>query len=158
MTTSLLIVYASTSGHTEFVVDTLIHELSKSMPTLRVIKQRAEVTKPEDFTKASVLLLAASTWNTGNTEGQLNPHMYDLLNVRAAGTKLSQKPCTVIGLGDERYYYTARAAEKMAEFIAEHGGTLLLPPLKIINEPFGQEDKVASWSKEFVKSLSSVKE
>lgn len=158
MTKSLLIVYASTSGHTEFVVDTLMGELSKSIPTLRVTKQRAELTKPEDLTKESVLLLASSTWNTGNVEGQLNPHMHELLVVKAASVKLSSHPCAAIGLGDERYFYTAKAAERLVDFVTTHGGSLLLPPLKILNEPFEQKEKIASWAKEFVKSLSSVKE
>lgn len=156
MTQSLLIVYASTSGHTEFVVDTLIEALKTSVPHLRVRSQRAESTKPEELVSEDVLLLASSTWNTGNVEGQLNPHMHDLLFSKGEDTHLTNIPCAVIGLGDKRYYYTARAAEKLKEYVESHGGSLLLPPLKIINEPYDQEEKVKSWAKEFVKALSSV--
>ncbi len=76
MQRTLSIIYASTSGHTEHVIDTLIAALEKTAPDLRIIKQRAEQSTLEDLTKGDVLLLASSTWNTGNVEGQLNPHMH----------------------------------------------------------------------------------
>ncbi|MEQ1849729.1 MAG: flavodoxin domain-containing protein [Candidatus Peribacteraceae bacterium] len=154
MTTSLLIVYTSTSGHTEFVVRTVVEALEKSAPNLRVRMQRAENTKPEELTSEDVLLLACGSWNTGNIEGQMSPFMHELLAVRAAETKLGGQKCAVIGLGDKRYYYTARAAEKMAEFVTSHGGTMVLPPLKVINDPFDQEEKIKTWTEEFLSSIS----
>ncbi len=153
---TLLIVYASTSGHTEFVVDVLMDALSSSAKDLRLVKQRAEQTKAEDLTKHDATLLASSTWNTGNVEGQLNPHMFELLNKTAAALDLKGKPCAAIGLGDERYYFTARATDKLVDYLKGHNGAMLLPPLKVVNEPYGQEDKITGWAAELLKQLDKL--
>jgi hypothetical protein len=73
---ALHIIFASTSGHTEFVVDMLIEELKIEAPEWSTEKQRAEDAKPEDLQKGDVLLLASASWNTGGIEGQLNPYMF----------------------------------------------------------------------------------
>lgn len=153
---SLSVIYATSTGHTDTVVDVLIAELAKALPDLRVTKQRAEVTKPEELTKSTVLVLACGSWNTGNVEGQLNPHMFELLNGRGAGIDLKGQYCAAIGLGDARYFYTARAAEKLTEFIAGHGGALLIPTLKIVNDPYGQEEKIAAWSQALAENIKKI--
>ena len=149
---SLTIVYASTSGHTEYVVDTLAQFLQeKGIST--ITKQIAEKTQAEDLLKGDLLLLASSTWNTGNVEGQLNPHMYALLLDRAKSVDLKGKKVAVIGLGDERYFYTANSVNHLKEFVASHAGTLILDPLKIVNEPYGQEKKVQEWGSKLLQAL-----
>ena len=148
--TSLHIIYASTSGHTEYVV----HMLESMMKPLHITKTRAESAKPEDLLLGEVLVLASGTWNTGGREGQMNPHMHTFLLERAVGVELKGKPCSLIALGDDRYYYTARAGEHLRSFIESHGGTLFLDPLTIINEPYDQETKIKSWAKNFLNECS----
>ena len=46
-------------------------------------------------------------------EGQLNPYMWVLLQDKAKNLDLAGKPCACIGLGDHRYFYTARAADHL---------------------------------------------
>lgn len=145
---SIHIIFASTSGHTEHVVDTLI----SALPGLQISKQRAELAKPEDFLKGDVLILASSTWNTGGPEGQLNPHMMVLV-ARAKDVNLKGKRSAVIGLGDDRYRYTCRAADHLVNFVASHGGKVIEPVLRIINEPWDQDDKVIAWGSQLLKSL-----
>ncbi|UPA22444.1 flavodoxin family protein [Candidatus Peribacteria bacterium] len=139
---SLHIIYASTSGHTEYVVDRLI----ASLTGVTAEKQRAELAQPGDLLRGDVLVLATSTWNTGGPEGQLNPHMFALLMDRAAQIDLAGKRVAVIGLGDDRYHFTCAAADHMEEFVTSHGGTLVKPTLRIINEPYGQEKTVEKWA------------
>ena len=79
---SLHIVFASTSGHTEYVVDALINSLKSITPGWEIEETMAEKTQPQDLLCGGVLLLASSTWNTGSIEGQLNPHMWVLLHDR----------------------------------------------------------------------------
>jgi len=150
---SLHIIFASTSGHTEYVVDTLIAGLAKKKPHLTVEKQRAELAKPEDLLRGDVLLLASSTWNTGSIEGQLNPHMYALLMDRASAVDLGGKKVAVIGLGDHRYYYTAKAADHLMDFVRTHNGVLIEPKLRIINEPYGQEKEIEKWGSQIFSSI-----
>ncbi len=154
MIRTLTIIYTTGTGHTEFVVDTVIAALAGFCPNVRIAKQRAEISKPEDMMKGDALLLACGTWNTNNAEGMLSPYMHDLLVVRAAKEDLKGMPTAVIGLGDERYFFTAKAADRMVDYCGTHNAKLLLPALKIINEPFDQTPKIQAWTKEFVAKIS----
>jgi flavodoxin I len=146
----LHIVFASTSGHTEYVVGALIDSLKRTTPGWDIEETVAEKTQPQDLLSGDVLLLASSTWNTGGIEGQLNPHMWSLLNDRSKNLDLAGKPCACIGLGDRRYFYTARAADHLQNYIEVHHGRLIAPTLKIIDEPYGQEEAVRVWGRELV--------
>ncbi len=150
---SLHIIYASTSGHTEYVIGALVERLSAKKPDLTVTVTRVELTKPEDLLKGDTLLLASGTWNTGGIEGQLNPHMHVFLKERAVAADLQKKNVAVIALGDARYRYTAKAGEHLVEFIKTHNGTLFGTPLTIVNEPYGQEEKVHAWADQFLTLL-----
>ena len=72
---SLHIVFASTSGHTEYVVEALIDSLKSTTPDWEIEETMAEKAQPQDLLSGDVLLLASGSWNTGSIEGQLNPHM-----------------------------------------------------------------------------------
>ena len=148
----LHIVFASTSGHTEYVVDALVDSLKSITPGWEIEKTMAEKTRPEDLLRGDVLLLASSTWNTGSIEGQLNPHMWVLLHEKAKTLDLAGRLCACIGLGDHRYFYTARAADHLQQYVNAHHGRLIIPTLKIVDEPYGQEEAVRMWSKQLVAS------
>ena len=147
---SLHIVFASTSGHTEYVVDALIDSLKSITPGWAIEETMAEKTQPQDLLRGDVLLLASATWNTGGVEGQLNPHMWALLHDNAKTLDLAGKPCACIGLGDHRYFYTARAADHLQHYVKVHHGRIIVPTLKIIDEPYGQEEAVRVWGKQLV--------
>ena len=153
---SLHIVFASTSGHTEYVVDALTNSLKSITPGWEIEATIAEKTQPQDLLSGDVLLLASSTWNTGSIEGQLNPHMWVLLHDKAKTLDLAGKPCACIGLGDHRYFYTARAADHLQNYVEAHHGRLVVPTLKIIDEPYGQEEAVRVWGKQLVDVLKSA--
>ena len=146
----LLIVFASTSGHTAYVADTLIDSLKSLTPRWEIEEKMAEKTQPQDLLNGDVLLLASSTWNTGSIEGQLNPHMWVLLRDKAKTLDLAGKPCACIGLGDHRYFYAARAADHLQHYVEAHHGRLIVPTLKVIDEPYGQEEAVRVWGKQLV--------
>ena len=143
---------ASTSGHTEHVVDVL-QKFFADQPGLTVKRQKAELTKAEDLLTGDLVILGSGTWNTGGTEGQLNMHMQALLKQRATGLDLKRKPITFISLGDERYYFTTRCTEHFLRFQREHNGTLFAPPLILVNEPYGQEDKIRLWGEKLLKKM-----
>ena len=146
----LHIVFASTSGHTAYVVDALIGSLKSMQPSWEIQETVAEKTQPQDLLSGDVLVLASATWNTGGIEGQLNPHMWVLLHDKAKTLDLAGKPCACIGLGDHRYFYTARAADYLQNYVKAHHGRLIVPALKIIDEPYGQEEAVRVWGKQLV--------
>ena len=146
----LHIVFASTSGHTEYVVEALISSLKSIAPGWEIEETRAERAQPQDLLSGGVLLLASATWNTGSIEGQLNPHMWVLLHDKAKTLDLAGKPCACIGLGDHRYFYTARAADHLQNYVKAHHGRLIVPTLQIIDEPYGQEEAVRAWARQLV--------
>jgi flavodoxin I len=149
----LHIVFASTSGHTEYVVDALIESLKSIVPGWEIEETIAEKALPQDLLSGDVLLLASATWNTEGIEGQMNPHMWVLLQDKAKTLDLVGKPCACIGLGDHRYFYTARAADHLERYVEAHQGRLIVPTLKIIDEPYGQEEAVRDWGKQLVDVL-----
>jgi flavodoxin I len=148
---SINIIFATTSGHTEFVVDTLTRSVELSDWEIKTTL--AEKASQQDMLQGSVLLLASSTWNAGGFEGQLNPHMSVLLQSKAKNLDLAAKPSACIGLGDHRYYYTARTADLLQGYIESHSGRLLLPALRIVDEPYGQERAILGWGKQLADVL-----
>lgn len=136
-------------------MNTLVALLRERESNLAVTLRRAEQAQPEDLTTGDTLVLASGTWNTGGMEGQLNMHMHELLIKRASEVDLAGKACAVIALGDARYRYTCRATEHLMQFILQHGGKSICPPLAIVNEPYGQEDKVEKWGEKLLASLTT---
>lgn len=145
---SIAIIFTTATGHTEFVVDRVIGVLEKKLTQGRILKQRAEVTDPSELSKHRVLILACGSWNTGNVEGQLSPHMHDLLTARARSADLRGVQTTAIGLGDRRYHFTAKAADHLTTYLQERGATTLIPTLKIVDDPYDQEKKIDAWATE----------
>ena len=140
------IIYASTSGHTEYVAGLLTVALGDAGLDRKARCTRAEKAEAQTFVDCEVLVLASATWNTGGVEGQLNPYMAKLLDHKAKDVDLGGKPCACVALGDDRYFYTARAAEQLQSYVVSHHGDLVVPTLKVINEPYGQEDIIEQWA------------
>lgn len=150
---TIQIIYASTSGHTEYVVGELVEHLKSANCEVRIAK--AEVAKSEDLLQGDLLILASGTWNTGGIEGQMNPHMHDYLLTTAKDVALNGKNVMIIALGDHRYFYTCRAGEHMRNFVRSHGGKVIEPSLLVVNEPYGQEEKIEKWVPKVLAQLSA---
>lgn len=138
---SLQIVYASTSGHTEYVIG----RIATSIPGATVT--RVEHATPETLLAGDVLLLASGSWNTGGVEGQMNPHMHFFLRGAAKDLDLKGKKVAIVALGDARYRYTANAGNLLEDYVKTHGGAVLGERLVIVNEPYGQEPAIDAWAK-----------
>gem|GEM_PF-981356 len=150
---SVTIIYASTSGHTEYVVERLVALLQERAPQISVRVLRAESAGPEDLTSADVLVLGSGTWHMFGQEGQLNERMHRLLFDRCTGVDLSRTPVALISLGDDRYHFTARCTEHFMRFLKDHGGKTFLLPLIIVNEPYGQEERIVKWGEKFMEKM-----
>jgi flavodoxin I len=153
---SIHIIYASTSGHTEYVVDTLIDFLKDRAPNIEVERQRVELAKPEDLLCGDLVILGSGTWNFGGIEGQLNEYMHRFLFERAEGIDLTGKQLAFISLGDDRYYYTTRCTEKFIWFLKSCHAKMALIPLIVVNEPYGQEERVMKWGEKLIKLLEAA--
>lgn len=152
----LRFITASTSGHTDYVVDVIMETLSLDTEQWSVDRMRAEQCSVDDLALPDALILGSGTWNTGGQEGQLNMHMDALLRERAAAVDLQGKYMSSISLGDDRYYFRTRCTEHILRFMRDHHGQLLLPPLVLVNEPYGQEERIRQWAVKLSASLQSV--
>ncbi len=151
---SISIIYASTSGHTEYVTQILSDALKEAGHAATVT--RCEKATAEDLAKGDLVILACGTWNADGAEGQLNPYMKMFLD-RAKDIDLSAKTLAIVGLGDERYRYTGRCIEHLQKFRMAKKAAQLLPPLLIVNDPYGQEERVRGWAKKVSEALSAKK-
>ena len=120
-----------------------------------IIKKRVERATSEDLSGEGVLLLASGTWNTGGIEGQLNPYMHRYLKKFAKDAELGGRKVACVGLGDDRYRYTCKSADLLEEYVQSHGGELACEALRIVNEPYEQEDKINEWADALHSSLSA---
>lgn len=149
---SIHAIYASTSGHTEYVVDVVRQALTRSKE-IAVTSQRAELAQREDLARGDVLLLASGTWNTDGIEGQLNEHMHRFLFEQCKDVDLQSKPVVLVSLGDERYYFTTRCTEHFQRFVRQANGKMLTPPLIIVNEPYTQHERIEHWAARLASAL-----
>lgn len=144
------IIYASTSGHTEYVMQILAETLRSAGAEVHSV--RAEQAAEGDLKKGDLTVLASGTWDADGVEGQLNPHMKAFFD-RVEGTGLEGRKLAFVGLGDTRFRYTARAIEHLQKFRMAKKAVQLLPPLLIINEPYGQEETVKRWGTKVLAAL-----
>lgn len=144
---TLTILYASTSGHTEFVVDTFIKALQSFAPTISVRTKKVEHASAKDCTEADTLIFASGTWNTDGVEGKLNPLMEKFLFETCSDILLSNKRIAFISLGDDRYYFTTRCTEWFLKFQKKVGAKSFCMPLVIVNEPYDQVSRIEQWAK-----------
>lgn len=152
----LKIIYASTIGNTEYVVDRVIDRLRSTYCTSNMTVQRAELSQKEDLLNSDFLILACGTWNVSGNEGQLEEKMHHLLYQRASDLDLGGKPFAIIALGDTRYRYTARASHILLAYLSEYGGKKALPPLVIVDEPDEQHERIDRWTDNLHKALTEA--
>jgi flavodoxin len=138
------------------VVDTLIDFLKEKAPDIEVERQRVELAKPEDLLRGDLVILGSGTWNFGGVEGQLNEYMHRYLFERAKDSDLTGKQIAFISLGDDRYYYTTRCTEKFMWFLKASHAKMALIPLIVVNEPYGQEERIMRWGEKLIKLFEQV--
>jgi flavodoxin I len=137
------------------VVQALIESLKRTIPDWEMGETMAEKAQPQDLLSGDVLLLASGAGIPRASRGNWT-HTCALLYDKAKALDLAGKPCACIGLGDHRYFYTARAADHLEHYVKAHDGRLVVPTLKIVDEPYGQEEAVGDWSKRLVDVLKSI--
>ncbi len=148
------IIFGSTSGNTELVVDKVAEILRKKNHQVTVIRgDLVDFDNLEKEIKQSDLTIFASpTYGHGILQEEIEPvHQY-LLKLKTPGQKFA-----VIGLGDDKYdrLYNIEAAHILDETVATMDGTLVIDSLHINRAVLPQlETKVADWAKKLAKTLT----
>lgn len=146
---SVLIVYGSTTGNTEYVADTL--ERSLLDDGYSVVKENADsATAAGLCDKYDVILFGCSTWGDDSIELQDDfiPLFDDFDSINASG-----KTFGVFGCGDSSYEYYCGAVDAIQEKLVDMGGTVV-DTLKIDGEPQSEKDNIIEWGKNIVKTVA----
>ncbi|MBN1916000.1 flavodoxin family protein [Candidatus Dojkabacteria bacterium] len=136
------IVYASTSGNVEVVVEKVSEVLTEKGIVNRL--HRSEQTSIDLIRNNSLFVLATSTWE----HGEINPFFNKLL-AKIKKEDLSRKNAAFIGLGDMRYepILFNQGIKILKDVWMDKGGGILHELLLINGEPYGILDsRVSKWA------------
>ncbi len=143
------IVYASTSGNVEAVVEKITEVLKENHIFAQL--HRAEQTPIDIIRDNEVFLLATSTWE----HGEINP-FFDRLLLEMKSENLSGKVAGFVGLGDLRYEQVlfCEGIEILKRAFIVAGGKEIHQTLKLNGEPYDILDtSVKAWAEGFIKTL-----
>jgi flavodoxin len=143
MDSPIYIIYASTSGNTEYVMEMVADIWQKA--GVKVELHRSEQTSIDLIKNNQNFLLATSTWDNGT----LNPFFNNLHN-EMKKLDLTGKKASFIGLGDRRYekHYFCEGMKILQKTWEERGGTGVGVGLTIGREPYEDiiRDQVTDWA------------
>ena len=145
------LVYASTSGNVEIVMETVARVLQQN--GFEIVLNRAEKTPIETIKKNKYFVFGTSTWD----HGQLNP-FFQTLYEAIQTVNFQNKEAAFVGLGDRRYepVLFCEGINKIHGLWSEKGGKKIGTVLKIQGEPYENLDsKVVPWASELAQFWKS---
>jgi flavodoxin len=150
----ILIVFSSIGGNTELVVQKvsqIIHSSEKAtMDVIRV--DNFDMTKPELLDDYNCLILASPTYGQGTIEVHFPPFL------KSIKSKIANRNCAVIGLGDNKYYpeYLTESGAILEKYVTDNGGNLIAPALRIGMPPIKFIEKlVPKWVEKLLLTIES---
>jgi flavodoxin len=148
----ILIVFSSIGGNTELVVQKVTQIIQASeraiVDIIRV--DSFDMTKPELLGEYNCLILASPTYGQGTIENHFPPFL------KLIKSKIADKSCAVIGLGDNKYYpeYLTESGAILEKYVTDSGGNLLIPALRIGMPPIKFIEKlVPKWVEKLLLTL-----
>ncbi|GIK84122.1 MAG: putative flavodoxin-2 [Patescibacteria group bacterium] len=145
LTAPIHIIYASTGGNTEHVMEQVAQYWREQGVTVEL--HRSEQTPLSVITNNKYFLFATSTWD----HGAINPFFLALLKEMKTAD-FSGKTASFIGLGDRRYekYYFCSGMTAIKEIWEKSKGRSVGVALTIGREPFETviEEMVKKWADE----------
>jgi flavodoxin len=141
--------YSTISGNTRLVGEALIEHF-RIMGVSLTLQDVAEDTTWQD--EVDFALFGSGTYAHGMIEKSLRKCVEEIWK-----EKKIRIPCVAIGLGDHRYdvEYNMYAADQLESWIAEHGGNLICPALKINRSPIKPNNQkiIENWARNFITTL-----
>ena len=150
----ILIIFSSIGGNTELVVEKVEQIVKDSQKaTLDVIRVDSfDLNKLEILDQYNCLILASPTYGQGTIESHFTPFL------RVVKSKIKDKNCAVIGLGDNKYYpeYLSESGAILEKYVVDNQGILLVPALRIGMPPIKFIEKlVPRWVEKLLLTLES---
>ncbi len=149
----ILVVFSSIGGNTELVVQKVTQIIKESEKTsVDVVRVDSfDTTKPELLDQYNCLVLASPTYGQGTIESHFSPFL------KAIKSKIKDKNCAVIGLGDNKYYpeYLSESGAILEKYVVDNQGILLVPALRIGMPPIKFIEKlVPRWVEKLLAGLN----
>ena len=145
------IVYASTSGNVEFVVETVADMLTEAGISCEL--HRTEQTPIDLIKNNNEFIFSTSTWE----HGEVNP-FFDKLLAEMKSTDMTGKRAAFIGLGDMRYepvLFNQGIKIVKSLFLAQ-GGKDISDILVLNGEPYHQvENHIKPWAVKLIEILKN---
>lgn len=145
----VLIIYSSTGGNTELVVDKVTELLESKGHQISI--KRAEESSLGDLTDHDLYILASPTYGHGTLH-----HDFQKFADQLKDQDLSSKKFAVIGLGDQRYEkeYLLESAKILENLVKDQKGELVHIPLRVLNSPVPHLDSlIVSWIQQLSEKL-----
>lgn len=152
----ILIIYGTTGGNTELVVDQVASILGENGFCTRLMRaDRVSIEEIMEAVKVSqIIVLASPTYG----HGQLQEHMVPVVDA-LKGTALTGKKYAVIGLGDPKYddHYHIESTFILESVMETTGATRMHYALRISRSPLLQVDNlIPKWTEKFMEALRVV--
>jgi flavodoxin I len=142
---NILLIYATNSGTTQVVAEFIADALTKAGHTMTV--QEAQKTNPEDLKNFKLVLLGSPSWDFNGMEGMPHEEFLPLME-KLHEMKFTGKQFAIFGLGDKSYKHFCGAVDHLEKLVADMGGTLAIPSLRIDNyyaDVDGFNGKILAW-------------
>ncbi|PJY98862.1 MULTISPECIES: flavodoxin [Bacillus] len=142
----ILLVYATMSGNTEAMADLI----EKGLQDTEAEADRYEVMDIDDaqlFNDYDHIMMGTYTWGDGDLPDEFLDLAEDMDEIDFSG-----KTCAVFGSGDTAYEFFCGAVDTLEAKIKERGGEIVLPSVKIENNPEGEEEQeLMEFGRQFAK-------
>jgi len=147
---TVLIVYGSTTGNTEFLAQGIAAILMNKYGHTVTVKDVAG-TSVEDLGHGyDLTMLGSSTWGDDGIEFQEDfaPFYEDLHRA-----DLKNKSVAIFGCGDSSYEHFCGAVDLLEEMMAQLGARVMGVPLRIDGDPAGAQADIQQWVDDIAQSL-----
>ncbi|MCY8894769.1 flavodoxin [Bacillus spizizenii] len=142
----ILLVYATMSGNTEAMADLI----EKGLQEAEVEADRFEamdIDNAQLFNDYDHIIMGTYTWGDGDLPDEFLDLAEDMDEIDFSG-----KTCAVFGSGDMAYEFFCGAVDTLEAKIKERGGEIVLPSVKIENNPEGEEEEeLMEFGRQFAK-------
>lgn len=144
------LIYASTTGNTEAVMEKIAEVLNEA--GFQTELHRSESTDISILNDNDMFILGTSTWG----HGVINPFFDELLEA-IGQADLTGKQAAFVGLGDKQYepVYFNKGVEILKETFTKAGGTEIYQTLIIDGDPFAiLDNKIPYWTQKLITALN----
>ncbi len=120
------------------------------------LKEISEISPP-DLNTYDAIIFASPSWEVGGKDGQPHENFF-LFMQKIQGTKFAGKKFGVFGLGDRSYPTFCGAVDHLEKIVADLGGSLIIPSLRIDGYFFNQavhDESLKKWADDFSQKLTS---